>query len=238
MLQPLLGLAVAMSMVACASGDGRTLRPPTEPAPTTAPPDVGAGVLDGDISIEEGSVITGLAVDPDLDTIAPANAMELFTPWIQDGTIDERYGCDGLGISPLLAWSQPPPGTVEMALVVNDVTGTDPISAGPLDDPLQIVSPVSPDDPIHWLVIGIDPATSAIPEGAIPAGARPIVNSFGESGWTAPCPDDDTSSDLRFTLIALAQPLPDLDDLVIETVIDLISSSTIASAVGEGTYQR
>jgi Raf kinase inhibitor-like YbhB/YbcL family protein len=83
------------------------------------------------------------------------------------GAIPRRHTCVGDDVSPPLAWSDPPPGTRTLALVVDD-----------------------PDAPIgtftHWLAWNIDPAAGWIAEGASgPAEGR---NDFGAGGWNGPCP--------------------------------------------------
>jgi Raf kinase inhibitor-like YbhB/YbcL family protein len=85
------------------------------------------------------------------------------------GTVPRRFTCDGAGTSPPLEWSNPPEGTRELVLVVQD-----------------------PDAPggtfVHWTLFGIPPQTTSIRAGAIPRGAREGQNSSGKDGWTGPCP--------------------------------------------------
>lgn len=222
---------MAVTMSACATGDGRTLRPPTEPPP---PPPADAPV---ELELVESDEIgVDLPVDADLDTIPAAEIIELYAPWIEAGTIDARYGCDGSGVSPLLTWSTPPPGTAELVMVASDVTGGDDP-----DTALRVMAPLDPDDPIHWMIVGIDPATRTISEGGIPDGAEFIMNAFGEPGWTPPCPADGEAMDLRFSLVALSAPLGDpaeLDAIGLAATLDRIAATTITSAISLGTYQR
>lgn len=75
--------------------------------------------------------------------------------------------CSGAGVSPALQWTDPPGGG-ELAIVMrerND-TGT-----------------------VHWVVTGIDPAMRGFGEGGLPEGALAQVNSAGQDGYLAPCPD-------------------------------------------------
>jgi hypothetical protein len=81
----------------------------------------------------------------------------------------------GANISPALAWTQPPAGTVELVLVVQD-----------------------PDVPIgkpatHALTLGIDPSLDGIPENGLtnpsPApGIRHGKGALGHRGWAGPMP--------------------------------------------------
>ena len=78
-----------------------------------------------------------------------------------------QYTCEGEDVSPALTWSDPPPATRSLALVVDD-----------------------PDAPIgtftHWLAWNIDPSAGGLAEGASPPAEG--TNDFGARGWNGPCP--------------------------------------------------
>lgn len=97
--------------------------------------------------------------------------------------IDSRYTCDGEDVSPDLAWEGVPEGTAELALVVED-----------------------PDAPggtfTHWLVYGLDPGETGLPEGAEPP-ALQGTNDFGNVGYGGPCPPGGETHDYVFRLLAL-----------------------------------
>jgi Raf kinase inhibitor-like YbhB/YbcL family protein len=80
--------------------------------------------------------------------------------------IPRRHTCDGEDLLPPLAWSDLPPGTVSLALIVDD-----------------------PDAPggtfTHWLAWGIDPAGSLAEGERAPREGR---NDFGAVGYRGPCP--------------------------------------------------
>ena len=81
--------------------------------------------------------------------------------------IPKKYSCEGDDVSPPLRWSEPPPGTRSLALVVDN-----------------------PDAPgrtfTHWIAWGIDSATGGLAEGeAAPLEGR---NDFGAPGYRGPCP--------------------------------------------------
>jgi Raf kinase inhibitor-like YbhB/YbcL family protein len=84
-------------------------------------------------------------------------------------TVPVRFTCDGDGVSPPLSWSGVPEDSAELRISVRD-----------------------PDAPrgtfTHWLVNGIDPSSSGVDEGAVPAGGKVETNSFGEKGYGGPCP--------------------------------------------------
>lgn len=86
------------------------------------------------------------------------------------------FGCTGQGVSPALAWKNPPAGTKSFAVTVYD-----------------------PDAPTgsgfwHWLIYNIPPTVTALVEGAgndpktLPPGAGMARNDAGGSNYLGPCP--------------------------------------------------
>ena len=53
---------------------------------------------------------------------------------------------------------------------------------------------------IHWMVAGIDPATTSVAPGAAPAGSVQLANSAGSPGYTPMCPPPGTGHTYEFTL--------------------------------------
>jgi Raf kinase inhibitor-like YbhB/YbcL family protein len=97
--------------------------------------------------------------------------------------IDPRFSCDGENVSPALTWEEPPAGTVELALVVDD-----------------------PDAPggsfVHWVAFGIPPEQTELATGSS-AGIVEGANDAGGTGWTGPCPPGGETHGYVFTLYAL-----------------------------------
>jgi phosphatidylethanolamine-binding protein (PEBP) family uncharacterized protein len=58
---------------------------------------------------------------------------------------------------------------------------------------------------IYWIVYDVGPTTSDIPQGRLPIGARPAMNSKGTIGYDPPCPAGPPGSfhNYRFTVYAL-----------------------------------
>jgi putative phosphoribosyl transferase len=109
--------------------------------------------------------------------------------------IPPQFTCDGPGTSPELSWSNVPPGTQSLALVVHD-----PDSPG--------------GDFAHWIVYDIPANATGIPLGAasnagLPAGAVQGTNGKGAKGWTPPCPPKGTHH-YQFELYALDAQLPSM----------------------------
>ncbi|MGH3168341.1 MAG: YbhB/YbcL family Raf kinase inhibitor-like protein [Trebonia sp.] len=81
----------------------------------------------------------------------------------------------GANISPALAWTQPPAGTVELALIVQDPDV-------PMGKPA-----------IHGLALGIDPSLTGIPENGLTnpspiPGIQHGKGAMGRRGWAGPLP--------------------------------------------------
>ncbi len=84
-----------------------------------------------------------------------------------------KYTCDGADISPPLLIGNVPPATKSLVLIVDD-----------------------PDAPagvwVHWVLWNIDPRTTEIKEGSVPAGARQGRNDFPQVKYGGPCPPSGT----------------------------------------------
>lgn len=86
-----------------------------------------------------------------------------------EGTIPEKYTCEGEDINPPLRIHNLPEGTRSLALVVDD-----------------------PDAPLgtwdHWLVWNISPDVAEIPENSVPQQAVLGTNGFKKKSYGGPCP--------------------------------------------------
>jgi len=106
--------------------------------------------------------------------------------------IPPRFSCDGEDVSPPLQWSGVPGDARSLALLLED-----------------------PDAPggtfVHWTAYAIEPATTGLRQGQVPAGAREGENSFGDRGYGGPCPPEgDEPHRYVFILYAL-RAAPELD---------------------------
>ena len=103
--------------------------------------------------------------------------------------IPRKYSCTEEDISPPISWSEPPEGTVSLALVVDSNQHPGALWA-------------------HWVLWGIPADSRQLPE-AVPGGpeapsvgpdARQGTNNEDEVGWSGPCPPPvDLASDARGT---------------------------------------
>src|SRR5262245_15294509 len=103
--------------------------------------------------------------------------------------IPKQYSREGRDVSPPLEWTDPPDGTMELALIVDD-----------------------PDAPrpkpwVHWVLYKIPATERGVAEGQ-DAGGIEGPNDFGESGWGGPLPPPGHGvHHYRFRLYALSKPL-------------------------------
>ena len=135
--------------------------------------------------------------------------------WSTGGSIPKAYTCDGANTSPPLSIAGAPSRAVELVLVVTN----------------QNISGES-----LWILAGIGPATTSIPQGGVPTGAIQIVNTSGSARWNGPCPTPGPNT-YEFALYALntASGLtPQSTRAQVETVIASASSASVFT----GTYKR
>lgn len=153
------------------------------------------------------------------ETAAPTlpPVFDLLGPWPDGGEIPIDYTCDGVGVSPALNWLGVPEGTVELAVTVVD-----------LDDGLAA----------NWIVYGIDPRSTGLPEGATTAGALVWPNSAGDASWAPLCPPPGSSHRFQFSVHALNQQLEAADDADAAEVIDTINTIAISQSSVSGTVTR
>ena len=96
------------------------------------------------------------------------------TAFAPDSAIPSRYAGEGVGdnISPPLRWSQPPQGTVELVLVMEDPDA-------PLRRPF-----------VHLIAAGIDPFVTGFTEGVLCQEAAPTcllgLTTFRQLGYSGP----------------------------------------------------
>lgn len=107
----------------------------------------------------------------------------------QGADIPRKFTCDGPDLSPALKWTEPPPGTQSLAIVMDD-----------------------PDAPVgtwvHWVLYDLPGSTRELPEGiakkdVLDNGGRQGRNDFGRLGYGGPCPPPGKPHRYFFKLYAL-----------------------------------
>lgn len=138
------------------------------------------------------------------------------------------YHGEGENRSPAIAWSAPPPGTRELALVCDDP-----------DAP-------RPEPWVHWVLYAIPAAAREIPADAgrraetpaAPAGAKQGRNSFDELGWGGPIPPRGQTHHYHFHVWALDAPVGLAPGATKEELLRAIRGHVLAEGDLVGTYRR
>lgn len=105
-----------------------------------------------------------------------------------EAAIPEKHSLAGGNVSPALTWTVTVEGAAELVLLMED-------RDAPGDDPF-----------VHWMVAGIDPATTGVGEGALPPGAVEGTNGMGRTGYGGPAPPGGEKHRYVFSLVALDAP--------------------------------
>lgn len=154
--------------------------------------------------------------------------LTLTSPTFADGAdLPARYTADGEGVSPPLAWSDLPDGTVALVLLVEDADS-------PTPQPL-----------VHLIAWDLSPHPANIGEGALPGPGRPHDdgrlgrNSFLRSAWLPPDPPSGHGRHAYvFQLYALRQVLHFVADPGRGALLAAMRDHVIARGQITGTYAR
>ena len=137
------------------------------------------------------------------------------------------YTCDGRDFSPPLSWSGLPPGTMSLALIVDDPDAPDPRA------PKMTW--------VHWVLYNIPVEVKELAEDAgisgLPAGTLEGVNDWRRTGYGGPCPPIGRHR-YFFKLYALDIVLPDLGQPKKEELLQVMRSHILSQAELIGTYER
>jgi Raf kinase inhibitor-like YbhB/YbcL family protein len=157
-------------------------------------------------------------------TPAAGNTMKLNSrAFVQGRTIPSKYTCDGKDVSPPLAWTETPPATKSLALIVDD-----------------------PDAPmgtwVHWVVYHLPPTTRQLPEGLpiderLPDGTNQGKTDFGRTGYGGPCPPSGTHR-YFFRLFALDTELSLPPASTAKQLKAAMRGHILAEAELMGTYRK
>src|SRR5437016_12729624 len=143
----------------------------------------------------------------------------------EGAAIPAKYTCDGVDVSPALAWSGAPAGTRGFAFIVDD-----------------------PDAPagtwVHWVLYNLPAGVSELPENIAKVesldldGARQGRNDFRRPGYGGPCPPPGPPHRYFFTLYALDAPLKLKAGAQKRDVEAAMEGHVLATAQLMGTYGR
>jgi Raf kinase inhibitor-like YbhB/YbcL family protein len=98
------------------------------------------------------------------------------TAFAHNTGIPTLYTCEGSDQSPPLSWSDVPPGTKSLALIVDDPDAPDPAA------PKMTW--------VHWVLYNLPPATTGLEAGItkLPPGTLEGLNDWQREGYGGPCP--------------------------------------------------
>ncbi|MCI0547532.1 MAG: YbhB/YbcL family Raf kinase inhibitor-like protein [Candidatus Rokubacteria bacterium] len=143
------------------------------------------------------------------------------------GEIPIRHTCEGEDVSPRLEWSGVPAGAKSLALIVDDPDAPDPRA------PKMTW--------VHWVLYGIPPEATGLPEGAavgdLPPGTREGLNDWKRIGYGGPCPPIGRHRYFH-KLYALDVALPDLGRPTKAELETAMEGHVLARAELVGTYQQ
>ncbi len=143
-----------------------------------------------------------------------------------NGPIPSRHTCDGANISPALRWTDVPPETKSLALIVDDPDAPDPRAPR-----MRWV---------HWVLYNLPPDVKSLPENAgknLPAGVLAGMNDAHHTGYDGPYPPTGRHR-YYFKLYALDMVLPDLQLPTKARLESAMKGHIISEALLIGTYRR
>jgi phosphatidylethanolamine-binding protein (PEBP) family uncharacterized protein len=108
----------------------------------------------------------------------------------RNGAVPTQYTCAGAGISPPLSWEKVPAKAAELVLFVID-DNSNKSSGG-----------------IRWIVGGIDPSSTGVAAGKVPAGGIVGANAEGNAAYGPICPAKGKSDTIEFVMYALSKTIP------------------------------
>jgi Raf kinase inhibitor-like YbhB/YbcL family protein len=138
--------------------------------------------------------------------------------------IPRKFSCQGSDTSPALVWTDPPPGTQSLVLIVDD-----------------------PDAPagtwVHWVMYDLPPSTRRLDEALPPTtdvagGGRQGANDFGKTGYGGPCPPPGKPHRYFFKLYALNSRLNLRAGATKQDVEQAMKGHVLAKAEVMGRYRR
>ena len=145
------------------------------------------------------------------------------TAFEQGGMIPEKYTCDGMDISPPLAWKSLPDDAKSLALICED-----------------------PDAPagtwVHWVLYNLSPEIRKLTEHlpidkTLANGAMQGTNDFGKTGYGGPCPPGGTHR-YYFKLYALDTDPGVEPGITKAQLLEAIKGHVLAEGQLMGKYKR
>ena len=204
----LLGALALATATACGGASSTTA---VEPPPSA---------LDAGAVAEGGAPADPTGDDASGSTDAGAFAVTS-SAFVDQGALPVTFTCDGVGTSPPLAWTTPPRGTVELAVLATTVA----------KDGLKW----------NWVLHAVPSGVTALAEGQQGVGIAGLTSDGPNLAYSPPCSQGPGAKTYTFTVYALsARPtLPSSPNQVTGAVLtSAVQGITIAKASISGSYSR
>ena len=118
---------------------------------------------------------------------APTSKLKLTSPVVgPDGTLPAKFTCDGLGISPPIAWTNAPEGTKGYAVAMHHI-------------------PPDGGTHVYWVIAGLDAFTTKLPENAMGIGQTGANTVNRNLGYAPPCSKGPGRKSYYITVYALKE---------------------------------
>jgi Raf kinase inhibitor-like YbhB/YbcL family protein len=155
-------------------------------------------------------------------------SIRVTSPAFHDGgRIPVKYTQDGENVSPPLSWSMLPPGTQDVAIIVDDP-----------DAP-------KPEPFVHWLCYHVDPKASGLPEGISmhKNDGKPIgnqgVNALNHAHYDGPAPPmGHGTHHYHFKVYALDTKITNPGKLSKKLLLEAMAGHILDEGELVGTYER
>ncbi len=156
--------------------------------------------------------------------------LQVYSPSFENGDrIPRKHTCQGENISPEICWGGVPAGTRSIVLMMEDP-----------DIPMpRFLIPCW----THWIVYGIGPEETILPEGMphgefIGGSARQGLSSYKKSGYSGPCPPLGTHR-YFFRIYALDTPVSvEPGSATRKKVLNAMQGHILGRGELMGTYTR
>lgn len=135
-----------------------------------------------------------------------------------DQPIPVQYTCDGDNVSPPLQIGDVPKGAKSLVIIFDDPDA----DAGVWT---------------HWVVAGLDPKTTELPEGHLPKDVTLGKTSFGDATYGGPCPTLGVHHYV-FRLYALDTDITIPEGSQRETLEEIMAGNILDKAELMGTYKK
>ncbi len=180
-------------------------------------------------STADTSMVSSAKAGADTTTLRPMSALLNLSSaaFAANTPIPSKYTCEGVNVSPPLAWSGAPATAKSFALIVEDPDAPDPAK------PTRVVT--------HWVAYNIPGTASALSENAskkgMPPGSAQGLNEGNKPAYMGPCPPIG-SHRYFFKLYALDTVLTGLKNPKKADVQQAMQTHIVDSTQLIGTYQK